>query len=563
VKAGRVRSSANQPSNIEITPHAIQSAWQSGLFNGKAVFIDHAALWEYPSLENLVGVTQTSTWNEAEGAIEGTIKLYSNSPGTSIALLLDELLSEESPPDIGLSIVFYPQWEEKVGQVSIPDDSPPDNIRKIIGITHIESIDLVFEPAADGRILQALSAFHVSSFEETAVSNEAVVAASAHRINKGDLPMPSENPLNPLPESVDSNPLNPPTPGAVLGAESIDSPPPDPLPPVVDSPTPFDSSLNKLETLDAEIDGWINTISQNISRSLIKNSDLPQASRDRLLTQTFTTPEEVTAAIDSERHYLAQLQEDTVINLPGAPPRSARAIPPALRRLRDDRPLKRVVNEFQQYPMWWTPVVSIEDFSNLQTVRWITLGGIGELPTVSEGAAYTELTWDDVTETAAFVKKGGYLGITLESIDKDDTGRMRAAPRALAQAAWLTLSKALSSIFTANSGAGPAMSDSIALFHASHANLGTTALSVSSYAASRTAMRKQTELHSGERLGALTAPKFLLVPPDLEITALQANALTEGDTFNQRMQFARSRVIVIDLWTDTNNWAASAKLNLF
>jgi len=90
-------------------------------------------------------------------------------------------------------------------------------------------------------------------------------------------------------------------------------------------------------------------------------------------------------------------------------------------------------------------------------------------------------------------------------------------------------------------------------------------------------MRKQTELHSGERLGALTAPKFLLVPPDLEITALQVlasdydytyalsngtaatvNPLTEGDTFNQRMQFARNRVIVIDLWTDTNNWAASA-----
>jgi hypothetical protein len=38
---------------------------------------------EYPSLENLVGVTQSSTWNEAEGAI----KLYSNGPGTSIAVV--------------------------------------------------------------------------------------------------------------------------------------------------------------------------------------------------------------------------------------------------------------------------------------------------------------------------------------------------------------------------------------------------------------------------------------------------------------------------------------------
>jgi hypothetical protein len=66
---------------------------------------------------------------------------------------------------------------------------------------------------------------------------------------------------------------------------------------------------------------------------------------------------------------------------------------------------------------------------------------VGELPTVAEGAAYTELTWDDKTETASFVKKGGYLGITVEAIDKDDVGRLRAAPRALAQAAWPCASK--------------------------------------------------------------------------------------------------------------------------
>ena len=46
---------------------------------------------------------------------------------------------------------------------------------------------------------------------------------------------------------------------------------------------------------------------------------------------------------------------------------------------------KVVVNEFQQYPRWWEPIVTIEDFANLQTVRWITLGGVGELPTVAEG----------------------------------------------------------------------------------------------------------------------------------------------------------------------------------
>ena len=196
MKAGRVRSSGDTPSNIEITPHALQTACSSALFEDDDVCIDHAALWEYPSLENLVGVTQSATWSEEDESIQGTIKLYTTPAGLSIASLLDELLSEETPPDIGLSLVFYPVW----------DPEEESDLRKIIGISHIESIDLVFQPAADGRILQALSSFHVSSSErseEPAVSNAESIATpaadgrilqalSSHLVNKGTHNMPEE-----------------------------------------------------------------------------------------------------------------------------------------------------------------------------------------------------------------------------------------------------------------------------------------------------------------------------------------------------------------------------------
>jgi len=95
-------------------------------------------------------------------------------------------------------------------------------------------------------------------------------------------------------------------------------------------------------------------------------------------------------------------------------------------------------------------------------------------------------------------------------------------------------------------------------------------------------MRKQTELHSGERLGALTTPKFLLVPPDLEVTALQAlasesdytyalvngqaapaNPNAQGGGFDERLSMARKRVVVVDLWTDANDWAAVADPRLY
>jgi hypothetical protein len=243
---------------------------------------------------------------------------------------------------------------------------------------------------------------------------------------------------------------------------------------------------------------------------------------------------------------------------------------------------KRVAQEFQNYPMWWAPIVNEEDFQSLHNIQWTLLGGVGELPTVAEGATYTELTWDDSKETGTFIKKGGYLGLTMEAIDKDETGRLRGAPRALAQAAWLTLSKSISYIFTQASGAGPNLTDGTALFHSSRGNVGTSALTMTTWNAARIAMRKFTELNSGERLGGLVVPRFLLVPPDLEITATQIiatefdytyalsngvaapiNINAEGEGFSARMNAARQRVIIVDLWTDTNDWAAVCDPRLY
>jgi hypothetical protein len=383
-------------------------------------------------------------------------------------------------------------------------------------------------------------------------------------------------------------------------------------------------------------------MSASAAEVMIRAADLPQASKARLMAQNYDNPEAVSAAIQAESEYLAEITAANVVQIGGEAPRggdiqmgltgfeqiklAAEALFAGGRPEKEVQPLsgirelytllsgdyemtglfypdrirfanvnsstmaglvanalnKRVVNQFMEYPHWWTPIVLEEDFSNLQQVKWITLGGVGELPTVAEGAAYTELTWDDQTETADFVKKGGYLGITLETIDKDDTRKVTSAPRALAQAAWLTLAKAISAIFTANSGVGPTMSDSTALFDAGHSNLGTTALSITTFAAARLAMRKQTEVNSSERLGALCAPKYLLVPPDLEITALQIlaseqdylyalanapsgreNVFSEGGDRSARMAFAKERVIVVDLWTDTNNWAAAGDPMLY
>jgi hypothetical protein len=584
VRAGQVRGAGDRPGNLVIEAGALEKACARGLFNGCAVFLDHAGLFDYPSLRNLVGVTRQARYDPQEASVEGVLSFYSTPAAEAAASLLDGLLTEgESAPDVGLSMVFWPEMDAASAEAVSP---------RVVGIHHVESVDLVFEPAAGGKVLDALASAFVR-FD-----------------SKGGKPMEIKNDVP-----------------VVLDADAA-------IPP------------GEKQDLKDEAEKWLRELRTATVQSLLEVSGLPQASRERLSalaeSETLREPAQLQQAIEAECVYLARLQENGVVQMGGPAPRSPQvtgvrtgldqvsqafeALLAGTRPAQGVQPLsgvrelyhllsgdfemnglfhpervylanvnsssmaglvanalnKRLANEFMQYPQWWAPVVSEEDFASLQQVKWITLGGVGELPTVAEGAAYTELSWDDQTETASFVKKGGYLGLTLEAIDKDDTGRLRAAPRALAQAAWLTLAKAISTIFTDSSGVGPAMSDSLALFHSTHGNLGSTALSMTSYAAARTAMRKMTELNSGERLGALTAPKYLLVPPDLEITALQVlasqfdyaytlangqaapeNVLAEGDGRQERLSLARQRVIVVDLWTDSNNWAAAADPRLW
>jgi hypothetical protein len=558
-RPGRIRRAGGQAGNMVVSAEALASAQERLLFDGRPVFLDHD--WMGGRLENIVGQTTTAELGE-DGEIIGRILMYDTEKGNNIASLLVDVLDQAEKIDIGLSLVFW------------PETAPEGDDIIITGIRHVESVDLVFEPATDSRILQKLGVVRPETIE-------------------------MEEYMESVPEEV--------------------------------------------RVPENAGDGWLQALSATVASAMINASTLPAPSKARLLSQSFQDATAVQAAIDGEVTYLSELRVgESPINIGGQAPRArlggmidsmdqiteafealllgrrpANAAPlTGIRELytllsgdyemagmfHADRVMfasvnsstmaqlvanvlnKRVANEFIQYPQWWLPLVMEEDFTSLQAIRWITLGGVGELPTVAEGAAYTELTWDDSYETASFAKKGGYLGLTIEAIDKDDTGRLRAAPRALAQAAWLTLSKAISEIFTSNAGVGPTLIDTGALFNSTavtsaggHANLGTTALSITTWTAARLAMRKQVELNSSERLGALTAPKYLLVPPDLEVTALQVlgsqadylyalsngqaaptNVFAEGDQRQAILEAARRRVIVMDLWTDTNNWAAVA-----
>lgn len=214
---------------------------------------------------------------------------------------------------------------------------------------------------------------------------------------------------------------------------------------------------------------------------------------------------------------------------------------------------------------WWEPIVTIEHFNTLQAITGILVGEITLLPSVTEGEAYTELGVSDSAETGAWTKYGGYLGLTIEMFERDDTLRLRQFPNKLATAGLRRLSSLIGGVFTANSGIGPAMADTYNVFDATHHNnLGTSALSGTTWETASQAIYDQELLVEAEG----TAPKmavdarYLIVPRALRLTAqriLYPTFAWEAEYTSENMQRGHfGDVITCPEFSDPSDWAAAA-----
>jgi hypothetical protein len=222
---------------------------------------------------------------------------------------------------------------------------------------------------------------------------------------------------------------------------------------------------------------------------------------------------------------------------------------------------------------WWERITKVEHFDTLNQVTGVLVGTVGTLPTVAEGAEYTELKVGDSPETADFTKYGGYIPLTLELIDRDNKRKLALYPRELAKAALRRVSGLVAAVFTDNAGIGPTMADGGALFNntavttlTGHANLLTTALGAAEWEVVSTAVYSQPMLIAQETgyygTGAAMAldPRYCVVPRELRLTAMKIlypeweNA---ANIYSENMQRgAAGDVVVVPEWTDATDWAA-------
>ena len=228
------------------------------------------------------------------------------------------------------------------------------------------------------------------------------------------------------------------------------------------------------------------------------------------------------------------------------------------------------VNNYATQPRYseWRKIVRITDAPDFRAQHRIKIGEYGDLPTVAEGAQYTDATHPDDEETTITVTKRGYHaeGITRELMYNDHIGALAEVPGKLAQAAARTLYKAIfidlfQSDYTYSIGTAN-------LFIAAKNNLGTTALSVEGLSATRVAMRSQSRISAAtEILGATNLPKCILVPNELE--GIAERLVMPSDSMRGRItadtsalenidRFRGLDVIVVDEFTNAKDWWAVA-----
>jgi hypothetical protein len=221
---------------------------------------------------------------------------------------------------------------------------------------------------------------------------------------------------------------------------------------------------------------------------------------------------------------------------------------------------------------WWKSIVRTEHFENLNSITGTLVGTIGSLPSVAEQGEYTELAVGDSPETASFTKYGGYLPLTLEAIDRDETRKLRLYAIELGNAAMRNISEQIAYIFTQSSGAGPTMADGGALFNATavtsatgHANLLTVALAAAQWDVVAKAVYDQPMLikqavgYYGTGKKQAIEPRFCLIPRALRKTAFDAFLNAWDVTANVHADnLLKGNVVplVVPEWTDATDWAA-------
>lgn len=208
-------------------------------------------------------------------------------------------------------------------------------------------------------------------------------------------------------------------------------------------------------------------------------------------------------------------------------------------------------NEAETTFQIWAGKGSNRDFKEAARVA---LSEAGNLELVPEGGQFPHDSLGEASARTKVATYGKLFSLTRQAIINDDLGLFSKIATKYGSAAKRLVNKMVYAQLTGN----VKMQDNIALFDSKHGNVAGTgeALSVKAIAKAITAMRRQKGI-TGEATLNIT-PKYLVVPPELEVTAYQivnSTAAVDGVNSGVINPYKGRFVVVADAeLTDPDAW---------
>jgi len=526
------------------------NGWQFGaealreslpLWDGVECYIDHPAPGQAPSLRDLAGLCAGPVWDEERQGIR--LRLTPRGPsGPLLQAVGRELLAGGRQPKVGFSadLLFTA------------------NGSRVERVLRVYSVDLVCNPARGGAFLRALNQLQPTQSSQGGTQMD----STETRVNEQAAPDQTPERETALSQRLLEAALagaHLPAPAAELVREQFAGRSFDPG--ELDAAIAAQRRLVGALTAAGSVQGL--PPSGQVSGVYDSADQIQAALHDLLGAPRPAGLEGVHAArLSGIRELYSRMTGDPTFS--GRVERDRLATSADLPELLRNALNRLVLVQWEELGRagyrWWEPVVQVEHFNSLQEISGVLVGEVSELPTVAEGAPYPPLDVVDSAETGQWVKYGGYIGLTLEMFERDQTHKLRQYPRKLASAALRRISALVGSVFA---GAGPQMSDGLPVFHAGHGNTAPLALDPAGWEQACQAIYNQPLLAPGPGgpLLALDA-RYCVVPRALRLPAMQVlyPAFShEANIFSENLQRGEmGDVITCPEMTAPDEWVAVA-----
>lgn len=208
-------------------------------------------------------------------------------------------------------------------------------------------------------------------------------------------------------------------------------------------------------------------------------------------------------------------------------------------------------NEAETTYQIWAGKGSNRDFKEAARVA---LSEAGNLELVPEGGQFPHDSLGEASARTKVATYGKLFSLTRQAIINDDLGLFSKIATKYGSAAKRLVNKMVYAQLTGN----VKMQDGVALFDSKHGNVAGTgeALSVKAIAKAITAMRRQKGITGDATLNI--TPKYLVVPPELEMTAYQivnSTAAVDGVNSGVANPYKGRFIVVADAeLTDPDAW---------